>query len=113
MLSRFRNAQRLELDGPEKRRPYIAAECDNLKDANRWRSQLIGEIAKLVAEIQNAGLGEFRIRDMNDEINKKVGGSLRGHCGVPHHRPLGHRPILSPPPAPPTHTSTRADPLSL
>ena len=32
--------------------------------------QIIREIAKKVAQIQNAGLGEFRIRDLNDEINK-------------------------------------------
>ncbi|KAH9381241.1 hypothetical protein HPB48_014448 [Haemaphysalis longicornis] len=32
--------------------------------------QVIREIAKKVAQIQNAGLGEFRIRDLNDEINK-------------------------------------------
>lgn len=31
---------------------------------------MIREIAKKVAQIQNAGLGEFRIRDLNDEINK-------------------------------------------
>lgn len=33
-------------------------------------AQIIGEISKKVAQIQNAGLGEFRIRDLNDEINK-------------------------------------------
>ncbi|XP_014815964.1 PREDICTED: pre-mRNA-splicing factor ISY1 homolog [Calidris pugnax] len=32
--------------------------------------EIIGEISKKVAQIQNAGLGEFRIRDLNDEINK-------------------------------------------
>jgi len=32
--------------------------------------QIVREIAKKVAQIQNAGLGEFRIRDLNDEINK-------------------------------------------
>lgn len=32
--------------------------------------QIIREIAQKVAQIQNAGLGEFRIRDLNDEINK-------------------------------------------
>ncbi|PNF30481.1 Pre-mRNA-splicing factor ISY1-like protein [Cryptotermes secundus] len=32
--------------------------------------QIIREIAKKVAQIKNAGLGEFMIRDLNDEINK-------------------------------------------
>ena len=31
---------------------------------------MIREISKKVSQIQNAGLGEFRIRDLNDEINK-------------------------------------------
>lgn len=32
--------------------------------------QVIREVSKKVSQIQNAGLGEFRIRDLNDEINK-------------------------------------------
>ncbi len=42
----------------------------NSKRAERWRNQVIREIAQKVAQIQNAGLGEFKIRDLNDEINK-------------------------------------------
>ncbi|KAK3736674.1 hypothetical protein QZH41_020403, partial [Actinostola sp. cb2023] len=52
------------------RRPFLATECDNLQEAEKWRHQIIREVAKKVAQIQNAGLGEFRIRDLNDEINK-------------------------------------------
>jgi pre-mRNA-splicing factor ISY1 len=52
------------------RRPFLASEVKSLPDAERWRRQVIGEIARKVAEIQNAGLGEARIRDLNDEINK-------------------------------------------
>ena len=33
-------------------------------------SQVIRDISKSVTAIQNAGLGEFRIRDLNDHINK-------------------------------------------
>lgn len=36
----------------------------------KWRREVIGEISKKVAQIQNAGLGEFKLRDLNDEINK-------------------------------------------
>ena len=32
--------------------------------------QIIRDISKSVTAIQNAGLGEFRIRDLNDHINK-------------------------------------------
>ncbi len=52
------------------KRPYLATECDNLQEAEKWRRQVIRDVSKRVAQIQNAGLGEFRIRDLNDEINK-------------------------------------------
>ncbi|XP_046856759.1 pre-mRNA-splicing factor ISY1 homolog [Xenia sp. Carnegie-2017] len=52
------------------RRPYLATECSDLPKAEKWRRQIIGEVSKKVAQIQNAGLGEFRVRDLNDEINK-------------------------------------------
>lgn len=54
------------------RRPYLATECDDVRACERWRRQILSELTKLVALIQNAGLGEFRIRDMNDDINKKL-----------------------------------------
>jgi len=63
----------MEEEGTDKkteRRPYLASECDNLQGCERWRQQIIREISKSVTAIQNAGLGEFRIRDLNDQINK-------------------------------------------
>ncbi|KAL3270004.1 hypothetical protein HHI36_009061 [Cryptolaemus montrouzieri] len=68
-LARWRAAQ-LGDDKHRKRRPYLASECKSLYACEKWRMQIIREIAKKVAQIQNAGLGEFRIRDLNDEINK-------------------------------------------
>lgn len=73
MLSRWYKYQK-ELHnpgGPEKR-PYLATECHSLQEAEKWRHQIIKEIARKVSQIQNAGLGEFRIRDLNDEINKLI-----------------------------------------
>ena len=52
------------------KRPFLATECDDLQEAEKWRRQVIKDVSKRVAQIQNAGLGEFRIRDLNDEINK-------------------------------------------
>ena len=52
------------------KRPYLATECNSLQESEKWRHQIIKEIARKVSQIQNAGLGEFRIRDLNDEINK-------------------------------------------
>ncbi|KAI5607593.1 pre-mRNA-splicing factor ISY1-like, partial [Silurus asotus] len=68
-LARFRQAQ-LEEGKVKERRPYLASECNELPKAEKWRRQIISEISKKVAQIQNAGLGEFKIRDLNDEINK-------------------------------------------
>ena len=71
LLSRWYAYQKdlLNPDGPP-RRPYLATECNSLQQAEKWRLQIIKEIARKVAQIQNAGLGEYRIRDLNDEINK-------------------------------------------
>ncbi|CAH1784577.1 unnamed protein product [Owenia fusiformis] len=76
------------------RRPYLATECDNLQKAEKWRRQIIGEISRKVAQIQNAGLGEFKLRDLNDEINKLL--REKGHwedqikeLGGPDYRKIG------------------------
>lgn len=59
-------------DRNKDRRPFLASECKILPEAERWRREVIRDITKKVAEIQNAGLGEARIRDLNDEINKLI-----------------------------------------
>lgn len=69
-LARWRAAHVNDMGKEKERRPYLASECHDLAKAEKWRLQIIREIAKKVAQIQNAGLGEFRIRDLNDEINK-------------------------------------------
>ena len=70
------------------KRPYLASECDSVQMCEMYRQQVvlvrcqrrlslpnscyqvIRDISKSVTAIQNAGLGEFRIRDLNDHINK-------------------------------------------
>jgi len=60
-----------ERGGPkEERRPYLSTLCESLPEAEKWRMTIIRDIAKKVSQIQNAGLGEFKLRDLNDEINK-------------------------------------------
>lgn len=54
------------------RRPFIANECDSLEKAEKFRLDIVGEVSRKVTQIQNPGLGEFRIRDLNDEINKLI-----------------------------------------
>jgi len=69
-LARWRRMKMEEERGPQERRPGLASECNDVKKAERWRLDVIREIGKKIAQIQNPGLGEFKIRDLNDEINK-------------------------------------------
>uniref|UniRef100_A0A8C5J268 Pre-mRNA-splicing factor ISY1 homolog n=1 Tax=Junco hyemalis TaxID=40217 RepID=A0A8C5J268_JUNHY len=66
-LARFRRAQ---LKEGKVKEPFLASERNELPKAEKWRRQITGEISKEVAQIQNSGLGEFLIQDLNDEINK-------------------------------------------
>ena len=72
MLSRFLQAKKEETAKPKARRPFLAHNCRDLSDADKWRQQILREIGKKVMEIQNPGLGEHRLRDLNDEINKLI-----------------------------------------
>lgn len=53
-----------------KRRPYLTSDCTDLKEAEKWRRDVIRQVSRKVTQIQNAGLGEHRIRDLNDQINR-------------------------------------------
>ncbi|CAH2053359.1 unnamed protein product [Thlaspi arvense] len=70
MLNRFITMKETEKKKPKERRPYLASECRDLAEADKWRQQIMREIGRKVTEIQNEGLGEHRLRDLNDEINK-------------------------------------------
>ena len=51
-LARWRAAQ----DGgvqTKARRPFLASECDDLREAEKWRNQVISEVARKVSQIQN------------------------------------------------------------
>lgn len=61
-MARWRAAQVQEAGGQRERRPYLASECNDLPQAEKWRLQIVREIAKKVAQIQN---GKF-----NFKINK-------------------------------------------
>ena len=70
MLNRFVAAKSAANKEDKSQRPYLASECDNLPDCERYRNQIIKEISKKVSLIQNEGLEEHKVRDMNDAINK-------------------------------------------
>lgn len=50
--------------------PPVIEECNSLKECHRWRQTVMKEIGDKVTEIQNAGMGDYKIRVLNDEINK-------------------------------------------
>ena len=54
----------------QERRPFLASDCGSLADCEKWRMQIVREVTKKVASVQNAGLGEHKLRDLNDTINK-------------------------------------------
>lgn len=92
-LARWRAAKEAET-GKNERRPYLASECTDVRKCEKWRLEIIREISKKVAQIQNAGLGEFRIRDLNDEINKLLREKRHwenqiSELGGPHYRRYG------------------------
>lgn len=59
-LARWRAAQIHEKGAQNKeRRPYIATECNDLPKAEKWRIQIIREIAQKVSQIQNGN--EFNL----------------------------------------------------
>jgi len=51
-------------------RPRFAHEAKTVKEGEMWRMSIVKELATLISQIQNAGLGELRIRELNDEINR-------------------------------------------
>lgn len=77
-LARWRDLKlQQEGGGSEKftgirKRPFLAEECTDVRSCKRWRREIVQEISQKMAQIQNAGLGEFRLRDLNDEINKLI-----------------------------------------
>jgi pre-mRNA-splicing factor ISY1 len=60
MLNRWLTGKQNELKGEKEKRPYLASECHDLNEADKWRQQILREIGRKVMEIQNAGLGEHR-----------------------------------------------------
>ena len=60
MLNRFLAGKQEDQAKPKAKRPFLATECVDLIDADKFRHQILREISKKVMEIQNAGLGEHK-----------------------------------------------------
>jgi len=70
MLNRLVQARKDEARLNKEKRPTLASEVDDLSSCEKWRREVLKDIAKEVTNIQNGSLGEHKIRDMNDIINK-------------------------------------------
>eukprot|EP01057_Protomagalhaensia_wolfi_P001222 Protomagalhaensia_wolfi_Nauph_80__1221@NODE_171_length_3318_cov_170_090271_g123_i1_p4_GENE_NODE_171_length_3318_cov_170_090271_g123_i1NODE_171_length_3318_cov_170_090271_g123_i1_p4_ORF_typecomplete_len192_score17_70Isy1/PF06246_12/2_8e58Cbl_N2/PF02761_14/0_35Cbl_N2/PF02761_14/3_7e03DivIC/PF04977_15/0_12DivIC/PF04977_15/5_1e02YscO/PF07321_12/0_072YscO/PF07321_12/2e03_NODE_171_length_3318_cov_170_090271_g123_i110261601 len=69
LLNRWQEMKMALTRGPRRRRPRNADEISNAKDAEFWRNNIIREISVKIAEIQNAALGETKLKELNSEIN--------------------------------------------
>lgn len=71
MLARFlRN--KLEDERPRAERPAIETDCTDINDAERFRGEIVREATNLISDIQNVGLEEHEIRELNDRINRQL-----------------------------------------
>jgi pre-mRNA-splicing factor ISY1 len=52
------------------RRPLLSGNETSLPEAQKVRRELVSKITKAISAIKNPELGELRIRETNDEINK-------------------------------------------
>ena len=59
-----------EKRGHSFRKPNIASDVKDLAECERWRGQLVRQMQGKIAQIQNGMLGEHKIRELNDEINR-------------------------------------------
>lgn len=48
------------------------SECRSVKECEVSRSQIVRRISSLISQIQDSTLGEQRVRDLNDEINRSL-----------------------------------------
>jgi pre-mRNA-splicing factor ISY1 len=71
MFNKWTSGKQDALRGSVSRsRPFHTHAAKDLNEADRWRSDVLRDVGRKVMEIQNAGLGEHKIRDLNDEINQ-------------------------------------------
>jgi len=53
-------------------RPKNIFEISSITTCERWRRELINDIVKKFTDVHNASLGEYKIREANDELNKMI-----------------------------------------
>jgi pre-mRNA-splicing factor ISY1 len=53
-----------------RQRPHLASSVEHLRDAERYRRQVVQLMRDQIAAIQNPALPEAKVRELNDDINK-------------------------------------------
>lgn len=72
MLNRWSDMRKEEKFGKEDRRPALTTMEDSLERASGWRMEIVKEVARMINEVQNESLDHHRLRDLNDQINKRM-----------------------------------------
>lgn len=62
--------KRHEYGRVQDKRPFAISSVETTEQCVKWRYQLIKEISNEITQIQDPGLGELKIREKNDLINK-------------------------------------------
>lgn len=73
MLFRFRAQQAADLgilDISRARRPKNITSVSAIPVCEKWRGQVLKEVSRKITKIQDDSLGDYQVRDLNDEINR-------------------------------------------
>jgi hypothetical protein len=77
MFARWQNLKKsddLAASGKDvdNRRPFLSSECNSCEEAEKWHRSIVSEIRQKIVAVENASIGEYRLKEINDEINKLV-----------------------------------------
>lgn len=73
MLFRFQEQQAADMgiiDAGRTHRPRNVSSVTSVGQCEKWRSQVVKEISRKVAKLQDPALNDYQLRDLNDEVNK-------------------------------------------
>ncbi|PKI85692.1 NineTeen Complex (NTC) component [Malassezia vespertilionis] len=72
VLHRFHDKQAADLGVGRRKneRPKLVSGVTNLRECEKWRGDVLRDIDRKVSRIQDFGLNDYEIRDLNDEINQ-------------------------------------------
>jgi pre-mRNA-splicing factor ISY1 len=72
MLNRWSEFRKEEKFGRIDHRPGLTTMENSMERAQGWRLEIVKEVARMISEIQAENLDQHRVRDLNDQINKRM-----------------------------------------